>query len=75
VLHTLPVVRLSPVGSHPLEAMNGLDLHITNVRRAFVADAPTLTFQQAHNRVFGESVQLNKCTKTAIGDGFRLWPV
>jgi hypothetical protein len=38
VLHTLPMLRLGTMSGHTLEATDCLDLHITNVRSACVAD-------------------------------------
>ena len=47
VLHALPMVRLGPLGRHALKAMDGLEIHGTDVRRPLITDAPPLTFQQA----------------------------
>jgi hypothetical protein len=46
VVHTLPMVRLGPLGSHPLEAMDRLEVHGSDGRRARITDAPALTFQE-----------------------------
>src|SRR5207245_6246968 len=54
VLHALPVVRLGPLGSHPLEAMDGLEVYGTDVGGPLIADAPPLTFHQPYHRVFRE---------------------
>src|SRR4029453_7559330 len=51
VLHALAVVHLSSMGRHPLEAMDRLESHGTEVRRARITDAPALTFQElCHGR-------------------------
>src|SRR5262245_60852879 len=44
VLHALPVVRLSSMGRNPLEAMDSLEIHRTDVGGPLIADAPPLTF-------------------------------
>src|SRR4030095_10901451 len=54
VLHTLAMVRLSPPRSHVLKAMDGLEIHGTDVRRALITDAPALTFQELFHGRFWE---------------------
>src|SRR5262245_15568674 len=54
VLHALPVVRFRALGCHPLEAMDGLEIHRTNVGGPLIADAPSLTFHQPYDGVFRE---------------------
>jgi hypothetical protein len=54
VLHTLAMMRLGAMSGHALEAMDRLDLHSTNVRRPFIADAPALTFQEPFHSCLGE---------------------
>src|SRR5437879_2725797 len=56
----LLMMRLGTMSGYALEAMNRLDLHLTNVRSAFVADTPPLTFQQAHDRVLGSLLRAIK---------------
>ena len=54
VLHALPMVRLGPLRSHVLKAMDGLEIHGTDVRRALITDAPALTFQELFHGRFWE---------------------
>jgi len=54
VLHTLAVVRLRSLGRYPLETMDGLEIHSTDVGGPRIADAPPLAFHQPYNRVFGQ---------------------
>src|SRR5215471_19337162 len=54
VLHALLMMGLSTMRGHVLEAMDRLDLHITNICSAFVADTPPLTLHQPYDRVFRE---------------------
>src|SRR4029450_8041589 len=54
VLHALLVVRLGPLGSHPLEAMDGLEIHGTDVGSPLITDTPPLTFHQQYDGVFRE---------------------
>src|SRR5215216_8131735 len=54
VLHALLVVRHSPLGRHPLEAMDGLEIHGTDVGGSLITDTPPLTFHQLYDRVFRE---------------------
>jgi hypothetical protein len=48
------VVRLHSMGSHQLEAMDGLEIHSTDVGDPLIADAPPLTLHQPYDRVFRE---------------------
>src|SRR5215211_1901674 len=54
VLHALLVVRHSPLGRHPLEAIDSLEIHGTDVGGALITDTPPLTFHQLYDRVFRE---------------------
>jgi hypothetical protein len=54
VLHALPMVRLGPLGRHPLKTMDGFEIHGTDVGHPFVTDAPALTFQELFHCRFGE---------------------
>jgi hypothetical protein len=54
VLHTLAMVRLGPLRSHVLKAMDGLEIYGTDIRRALITDAPALTFQELFYGRFGE---------------------
>src|SRR5262247_1526602 len=54
VLYALPMMGLGTMRGHALEAMDRLDLHITNICSAFVADTPPLTLHQPYDRVFRE---------------------
>src|SRR5262245_51862632 len=54
VLYALPMMGLGTMRGHALEAMDRLDLHITNICSAFVADTPPLTLYQPYDRVFRE---------------------
>src|SRR4029453_13401168 len=53
-LNALPVVHLSPMGSHPLEAMDCLEIHGTEVGGPRPPDPPPLTFPQPYDCVFWE---------------------
>src|SRR5678815_2917971 len=54
VRHTLVMMRLGPLRRYVLKAMNGLEIHGTNVRRALLTDAPALTFQELFHGRFWE---------------------
>ena len=54
VLHTLALVRLGPLRSHVLKAMDGLEIYGTDIRRALITDAPALTLQELFYGRFGE---------------------
>jgi hypothetical protein len=54
VLHTLSMVHLGSLGSQALKAMDGLEIHGTDVRYALITDAPALTFQESFYGRFGE---------------------
>src|SRR5262249_11366580 len=54
VLHPLAMVRLGPLCSHVLKAMDSLEIHGTDVRRALITDAPALAFQKLFHGRFGE---------------------
>src|SRR5262245_1361394 len=49
VLHALLVVRHSPLGSHPLEEIDGLEIHSTNVGGPRITDTPPLTVHQLYD--------------------------
>jgi len=46
LLHSLLMMDLCAVGCDTLEAVDGLKIHGTNVRRPLITDTPPLTFQQ-----------------------------
>src|SRR6516162_3189297 len=46
VLHALALVRLGSLGSQGLKAIDGLEIHGTNIRGALITDTPALTFQE-----------------------------
>jgi len=54
MLHALPMVRLGPLGRHALKALDRLEIHGTDISSPRITDAPSLTFQQSYDRVFGE---------------------
>jgi hypothetical protein len=54
VLHALSMVRLGSLGSQGLKAMDGLEIHGTNIRCALITDAPALTLQEPFYGRFGE---------------------
>ncbi len=45
---------LGPPGRHLLEPVDGFDIHLTNVRRAFITDTPPLTLEEAFHCRFGQ---------------------
>jgi hypothetical protein len=54
LLHGLLMMGVSAVGRHPLEAVDGLEIDGTNVRRPLITDTPPLTFQQLFHGRFGQ---------------------
>jgi hypothetical protein len=54
VLHALLMVLHGPLGRHPLKAMNGLEIHGTDVSRPLITDTPALTFQELFHGRLGE---------------------
>jgi hypothetical protein len=48
------MMRLGPLRSHVLKAIDGLEIHVTDVSRACITDAPSLTLQELCHGRFGE---------------------
>jgi hypothetical protein len=57
----LLVMRLSTLGRHPLKAIHGLEIDLTDVGGPFVTDAPALTLEQPLHFVFGQLAAGHQC--------------
>src|SRR5215475_12303018 len=49
LLHGLLMMGVCAVGRHTLEAVDGLEIYSTNVRRPLITDTPPLTLQQLYH--------------------------
>jgi hypothetical protein len=54
LLHGLPMMELRAVGRDTLEAVDGLEIHGTTVRRPLITDTPPLPLQQLFHRRFSQ---------------------